>query len=311
MTSPPRISSPGPQKGFALVAVLWVAAILSTIAISLAASARLKGLEAMNAQKSLENAYLLESALAVARFEYGKYRANLNLLRDQARVEALADGQLELRYPRHEPYDVTVSGREVRIRMVREAGKFNVNTLDQNRWELVLEACGVEEGAERTALLNSVADWRDGDSNHGLDGAENDYYEDLPEPYLCKNGTLENLEELLLIKGVTPELYHGTEDRPGLKDFLSVRGHREALDINSASPRAFALVEGLPQDVVDALVAYRTKKPFLDMQDVNDIVPFEFTSQFKRFFRVHSSGTVRLEAAANGRTSSMFLLGGK
>lgn len=298
------------QSGFALIAVLWVAAILSTMALSMATASRLKGMEAMHAQKSVENAYLLDSALDVARFEYEKYKANGGLLADKDKLEALSGGTLELMYPRYEPYTVTVSGQEVTIRIVREAGKFNVNSLSEDNWKLVLEACGVEVGADQTVIIESVQDWMDADSDHHLDGAEDDYYQDLPQPYLCKNAQLDNIEELLLIRGITPELYHGTDDHPGLRDFLSVLGARGALDINSAAPQAFALVEGLPQEVVDDLVDYRAQDPILDMQDVNSIVPFEFSSQFKRFFQVSSTGVVTLEASARGRTVSKAILGG-
>lgn len=292
------------QQGFALVAVLWVAGILATIAMAVATSARMKGVQAMNAQKSVEIGYLLDSALAVARFEYKKYQYNSNLLDDKETVELLTGEELDIKYPRYEPYTVEVNGAQVQIRMISENGKFNVNTVSTDTMRKILQTCGVEAGSATTAIVNSISDWQDTDNNHRSDGAENDYYEDLDTPYLCKNAPLENLEELLLIKGVTPELYSGTDELPGLKDLLSVNGMKDAIDVNSAAPAAFAMVEGLPLAVIEDIIELRNEKPIENMSDLNDVIPFQYMSQFSSLFKVFPVSTLRLEATYHGRTVS-------
>jgi len=55
----------------------------------------------------------------------------------------------------------------------------------------------------------SILDWRDPDDLYRMNGAEPDYYQSLKEPYRCKNGNLDSIEELLLVRGVTPELFYG------------------------------------------------------------------------------------------------------
>jgi general secretion pathway protein K len=62
---------------------------------------------------------------------------------------------------------------------------------------------------ESSVPVDSIMDWRDLDENPRLSGAESDYYLGLDPPYACKNGPLDDLSELLLIKGITPELYWG------------------------------------------------------------------------------------------------------
>ena len=42
-------------------------------------------------------------------------------------------------------------------------------------------------------------------------GAKESYYSGLTPPYHCKNGPLDSLEEMLLIKGVTPQLLFGND----------------------------------------------------------------------------------------------------
>jgi general secretion pathway protein K len=59
-------------------------------------------------------------------------------------------------------------------------------------------------------VAEAIADWRDEDSDRRPHGAENFDYQ--TRGYVCKDGPFENVEELLLVKGMTPELYHQVEE---------------------------------------------------------------------------------------------------
>ena len=66
---------------------------------------------------------------------------------------------------------------------------------------------------------DAILDWLDEDDDPRQYGAEYDYYGGLAEPYAPKNGPLESLEELLLVRGVTPELLFGRDtNRNGIID---------------------------------------------------------------------------------------------
>jgi type II secretory pathway component PulK len=68
-------------------------------------------------------------------------------------------------------------------------------------------------------VANAILDWIDADDETRSNGAENDYYQTLPQPYSCKNGPLDSLEELLFVKGVTPQLLFGNDfNRNGTLD---------------------------------------------------------------------------------------------
>ena len=58
-------------------------------------------------------------------------------------------------------------------------------------------------------LPDTVFDWKDEDANVEFEGAEDEYYLNLPTPYRCKNANFETVEELLFVKGAYPELLHG------------------------------------------------------------------------------------------------------
>jgi len=60
-------------------------------------------------------------------------------------------------------------------------------------------------------IADSILDWRDADDTPLANGAENAYYQALPQPYKCKNAPFETVEELLLVRGVTPEILYGED----------------------------------------------------------------------------------------------------
>ena len=96
-----------------------------------------------------------------------------------------------------------------------ESARVNLNTL--------LVADAAEEGGGRRILMalpgmsespdiaDAILDWIDPDDETREFGAEIDYYSGLNPPYAPKNGPLETIEELLLVKGVTPELLLGAD----------------------------------------------------------------------------------------------------
>ena len=61
-------------------------------------------------------------------------------------------------------------------------------------------------------ISEAIFDWIDDDDEARTNGAENEYYQALAPPYECKNAPLETLDELLLIRGITPQILFG-EDR--------------------------------------------------------------------------------------------------
>jgi hypothetical protein len=68
-------------------------------------------------------------------------------------------------------------------------------------------------------IADSIIDWRDTDEQVSATGAESEYYQSLQPPYQCKNGPFETVEELLLVKGMTPELLYGMDvNHNGLLD---------------------------------------------------------------------------------------------
>src|SRR5262245_20192976 len=119
------------------------------------------------------------------------------------------------------PDDVAAGNTGVRYGVTCEAGKINLNAilaLDKNKGDagkkLLMALPNMTED-----IADAILDWLDPDDTPRVNGAENDYYTGLDPPYRCKNGPLDSLEELLLVKGVTPELLFGNDrNRNGVID---------------------------------------------------------------------------------------------
>ena len=89
--------------------------------------------------------------------------------------------------------------------------KFNINSPEPILQQVLPQALtlmGVAPG-EATPIVNSILDWIDPDDQTHPEGAETEYYQGLNPPYAAKNGPIDDISELLLIKGVTPEIYYG------------------------------------------------------------------------------------------------------
>ncbi len=62
-------------------------------------------------------------------------------------------------------------------------------------------------------IAAAIVDWRDPDDQptigQDMVGAESDYYQSLNPPYSAKNAPFDTVDELLLVRGITPDLLYG------------------------------------------------------------------------------------------------------
>ncbi len=114
----------------------------------------------------------------------------------------------------------------VRYGVEDESARLNLNALtwiDTQGQALGQETAGrdllmaLPGMTEETA--DAILDWLDEDEEPREYGAESDYYSSLSPGYAAKNGQLETVEELLLVRGVTPQLLFGADvNRNGIID---------------------------------------------------------------------------------------------
>ncbi len=126
--------------------------------------------------------------------------------------------------------------------------------------ERLLTALEIDK-QERDIIVDSIEDWRDANDLARINGAESDYYLKLPVPYRPRNGNLQDLAELLQIKGITPEIYYGHDDKPGLADLLTVRSRGAMININTA-PKLILKAIGLSDAEIGNIVQARASQPY-------------------------------------------------
>lgn len=117
--------------------------------------------------------------------------------------------------------DDILVGEEIRYGLEDESCKVNL------RWVMQTEI--QEPGMGRSMLLrlpgvteeiaDSILDWMDEDDETREYGAEDEYYSALDPPYRPRNGVPDSLDELLLVRGITPKLLYGIDwNRNGVVD---------------------------------------------------------------------------------------------
>jgi len=157
--------------------------------------------------------------------------------------------------------------------------KWNINTANEPILQQAVLLTGVDP-SEMTPIIGSILNWRAADGNtHHMQGADTEFYQGLEPPYEAKNGPIDDLAELLLIRGITPELYWGpssTNHTPGafqqragafaqpqalayevgLADLFTPIGNK--VNINTASAAVLQLIPGIDSHMAEAIVAGRS-----------------------------------------------------
>jgi general secretion pathway protein K len=170
----------------------------------------------------------------------------------------------------------------IRITVEDEERKLNLNLLvlpngnaaDENRlaqFRLLLTHLGID-----SSLADAVEDWLDNDDTPRVGGAETSYYQALPSPYSAKNDLFDSIDELRLVRGVTPAIF----DK--LRPFVTVTSSGK-VNINTAPKEVImALTAGeiaaaggiIDAAAADQLIAYRVEHPFRRPEDIGNVSPF-------------------------------------
>jgi type II secretory pathway component PulK len=187
------------------------------------------------------------------------------------------------------PDDAPSESQPYRFGAVDECGKINLNAMmkldssGQTLYTMLLQLPNMTDD-----IANSILDWLDADDEPRTNGAESDYYSSLNPAYSAKNGPLDSLEELLLVKGVTPQLLFGNDrNRNGILDpdeddgrgtvdlgwspYLTVYSREINVD-SSGNPRVYVnssdletlynnLTTVLGPDLANYIIAYRLYGP--------------------------------------------------
>ncbi len=156
---------------------------------------------------------------------------------------------------------------ETRLTVTDLGGRLQVNALaDRTKetyrqvWLRLLLSGRFKVGgeAEAEALVDALGDWVDQDDEERERGAEESFYRTRVPPHSCRNNSVTDIEELLLVKGMTPELLYGDDQHIALASVITVMGDDGVVNLNTApAPVLEALSPGMNKKLAQLLIDFR------------------------------------------------------
>ena len=299
-----RRSRPSRESGVVLIAVLWGTIVMATLAFALSTLVR-TGTEELRARKEGTQAHFL------ARGAIYKATNIMGITAAKPEDAPFRPGQRELRWS--EP------GADIRVEVMDESGKLDVNAASEEVLQRLMMNLG-ENFADARAIVAAIEDWRDPDSDTRLGGAEENYYLSLREPYRPANANFTSIRELLLVRGVTPELFWGryaiqrdgsVQHTLGLADCLTVNSGSAAVNINYAPMPVLLAIPQITSLEAGYIVEGRQRKPFASISDFTHDYPVLLGGETLSSLSASPSGKYTLIAAAttpSGITSRVSAL---
>jgi type II secretory pathway component PulK len=358
------------ERGIALIMVLGFVIVLAVMATAFATNMQVEARLARKANNDVKVEWICRSGIELSKYILAQQMANaqepydslnqkwaggpagtngfniflenLNLT-NSAWAENTVLGQV---FPDQVEFEEKI-GTDARctIQIVDLERKFNINRAAEDSMgrfplEKTFELMEVNTGLS-PYLVDAIKDWRDTDDNRRVSGAESDTYETKIPPYTAKNGPIDDLKELLLVEGMTPEIYWGSRAKqiaanPLHAPITTVGGVDEDeeliypfgmadiftpistgyINLNTTSREVMQLVPGFDQARVDLILQMRAGLDGLD--GTEDDEPFDTVDQIqragftadaianaKRFFSVRSATyevTVQAQVGKLSRT---------
>ena len=257
----------GDARGFALILVLWIAALLAVIAASLVSSGRTETRLAHN---------LVENAKAEALADGAVQRAVLGLLDvDPAQAWRPGGG----------PYRLAYGEGQVRVTIADEDGKIDINAATPELLAGLLGQLGLDADAAK-AMADRIVDFRASGHEPSSHGAEDPQSVAAGGPPGARDRPFAMESELLGVLGMTPKLYRR------MRPYITVFSGAEAVDPRRASKVVLAAIPGMTDQLIEAFAkAGPEEDPLANMEDdsVFEIEPYLIPSREVMY-------TVRAEA---------------
>jgi general secretion pathway protein K len=211
-----KVTIQSSPKGIALIIVMIVVVVLGILAGGFAYSMKVETALARNASMDTELEWLGRSGIELARYvlaqqlnvpgENGYTALNQKWAGGSSVTnELLADISLD---------NYQLGRGSFSVKIIDLERKYNINvpivTRDATILRQAMTLMGMD-AVETPQIANAILDWGDldDDTQFGSSETESSFYLSLNPPYYAKNGPIDDLSELLLIHGITPQMYWG------------------------------------------------------------------------------------------------------
>jgi general secretion pathway protein K len=235
----------GPDRGVALLLVLWALVLLGTLALGFSWSMRTEAMAARNgidqtrayfqARTGVSRAVVLLSSLSV----------------DNVLAASIVGEDGDASYA---------------VRIESESGKVDVNLVTEEVLLEILKKGGLPE-EEAEGVRDAILDWRDDDDNPRPRGAERAEYGQMTEPVSPRNGKIRGIGELMHVKGVTREFHDAFLSR-----VFTAHGNSTQLNFLRAPEIVLRSLPGVSAGAADRIVAGRREEPPISAKDLAPMV---------------------------------------
>lgn len=339
-----RLQSSGlrpPRSGSALIIAIWTIALLSILVLSFSFDAILEGRIGTYVRHRQRVNHLTLSGVAIAEMLLEKQRNVSPTSAATAEEDRWKAPALRIKRGQTAIIDEPLGEGIIHVEIIPEQSRWNINKLCSSAqgssgnarsgsqvlgqfdlvWEQILETAGVPEEMI-SELIDCWNDWTDTDSTiSGRSGAENEYYklEEDPKtgepriPYIARNGPIDTIDELRLIKGFVPAILDGgilnpDEKRPELQ--IAVRGIKELfttygdgkINVNAAPKEVLMTIPDMDDITAGAIIEEREGRGISGGSSSFSRSSSGTSTSSKRSST--SSGTSKTTTSGNNRTGA-------
>ena len=266
------VQQPAHQKGVALLAVLWLAVALSFMAMATAHLVRTE-IEAVGNRIDWQRGYYLaRGGIESAVYSITSYNPTQPAPEEFSQSSQFVPGKrwLQFQFP---------TGA-CTVEIVPENAKLNINTAPPEQLASLFAGLGLPP-ADSISLAAAIVEWRSPRTSEV--GSPLDlFYAAMPQPYPARHAQLEQLDELLPVRGMTRSLFFGSMQRtpegrwqkwPPLADIFTTQDAGAAVNPNYAPFEVLRTLPGWSDSIAASVIAARALAPFRLPQELQAAVP--------------------------------------
>ncbi|MCQ9205510.1 MAG: general secretion pathway protein GspK [Omnitrophica bacterium] len=288
------------RRASILIIALWALSLLATFAIILGYNVRQRMSLVTKLNERARLRFITEAGIKKVVIElskesdigYSSLSDNWNDNTSAFKDVNVGRGTFSISYTYR---DKNSEGLKTRYGLVDEERKININEASQITLKRLFRTSLNFNRVKAQELAAAIVDWRDADSalSIPLGSAEDSYYSNRRYPYEAKDAKFEVLDELLLVRGMSKEIFEK------LRGYITIYGDGK-VNINTASPEVlFAL--GLNEEVVNKILSFRYGLDGIEATDDDNIFydSMRIVSKLSQSFSMSSLQIAQLDVVSD------------
>jgi general secretion pathway protein K len=297
------------QDGIALMVVLWILVLLMALATEFAFSMKSEVNTTRNYKEDIQAYHWAKAGIHLAMAEilapssvHASHKDFGLIMEDvtkKSEAEPIKSDVTAFLHPNRK--NIQYGAGLITYSIVDENRKIPINTTERITLVKVLTSTGIKSKEKKDVIADSILDWIDIDKEYRINGAENDYYQSLTPPYNPKNARIENLDELLKIRGIDEKILYGTDQHKGLINFFTP--YNVKTNPNTASPEILSIIFSESQE--NEIMKQREKKGFYD-KTISNYFTIRSTGAIDGSPTIHTIKTVVQKISKNSVDQKNF-----